>query len=197
MWVGAAVIVKGLSPLLVLRGKMLATSDRAVYDCRQTVPKDLGGCQLLKTDPSATAAAELGQRVREARSQRGWSLAEVAARAGLSRAYINAIEHGRSKRPGAAALQRLEDVLGPLRDPPTASNLDIPTGLREFARDRRLSDAEVRMLASLRIRGQQPISRERWTFIYDALLASESIDQEAQRRTEQEQRTNLAPPTPQ
>jgi transcriptional regulator with XRE-family HTH domain len=143
-------------------------------------------CQLLKTEPSATAATQLGQRVREARRRHGWSLAEVAARAGLSRAYISAIERGRSKRPGADALQRLEDVLGPLRDAPTAPNIAVPVGLRQFARDRKLSDTEVRMLASLRIRGQQPISRERWTFIYDALLASEAIDQDAQRRTEQQ-----------
>ena len=175
---------------------MLATSDRTVYDCRQTVPQGLRSCQLLKTDPSATAAAELGQRVREARRQRGWSLAEVAARAGLSRAYINAIELGRSKRPGAATLQRLEDVLGPLRDSPTASNIPAPVGLRQFARDRKLSDTEVRMLASLRIRGQQPVSKERWTFIYDALLASEAIDQDAQRRTEQKQRTSPPRPSP-
>jgi hypothetical protein len=69
-------------------------------------------------------------------------------------------------------------------------------GLRQFARDRKLSDTEVRMLASLRIRGQQPVSKERWTFIYDALLASEAIDQDAQRRTEQKQRTSPPRPSP-
>jgi hypothetical protein len=32
------------------------------------------------------------------------------------------------------------------------------------------------MLAGLRIQGQQPVTKERWRFIYDALLASEQMD---------------------
>jgi transcriptional regulator with XRE-family HTH domain len=123
-------------------------------------------------------ATELGARLRAARVARRWSLADVAGRAGLSRAYISALELGRSKRPGADALRRLEDVVGPLGDRPTGPP-GIPTGLLALASERSLPDAELRMLAGLRIRGRRPVSPERWRFIYDALVASESMDDSA------------------
>jgi transcriptional regulator with XRE-family HTH domain len=120
------------------------------------------------------AGRELGARIRASRSERGWSLAEVASRTGLSRAYINALEHDRSRRPGADAVRRLEDVLGPLVAPPKLD--DVPDGLARLARDRNLPTSEIQVLASLRIGGRQPASPERWRFIYDALVASEAMD---------------------
>lgn len=120
------------------------------------------------------AGEELAGRVREARSRRGWSLADVAGRTGLSRGYISALEHGRARRLGADALRRLEDVLGPLADVDLPAA--IPPGLATLARDRRLPVSEVRTLASIRIGGRQPASQERWRFIYDALVASEAMD---------------------
>ena len=122
-----------------------------------------------------TTGAEFGPRIREVRDRRGWSLADVAARTGLSRAYVNALERGRGRRPGADALRRLEDVLGPLRDPPTFAQ-EVPPGLRHLAEERNLPTAEVTTLASLRVGGRQPVTQERWRFIYDALVASESMD---------------------
>lgn len=139
-------------------------------------------CQLLQTNPSTDTVA-LGNRIRQARDRFGWSLADLAGRTGLSRAYISALERGKGKRPGAAAIRRLEDVLGPLWDgvgaPP--KNDELPAGLRSFASERGLPDAEVRMLASLRIRGKVPETPERWRFIYDALLSSEKFDESAHR----------------
>ena len=118
---------------------------------------------------------ELGGLVKAARTKRGWSLADVASRTGLSRAYINALEHGRARRPGADALRRLEDVLGPIRQPGDLP-ATVPAGLQELAKERDLPTSEVVTLAALRIGGRQPASRERWRFIYDALVASESMD---------------------
>lgn len=115
-------------------------------------------------------------RLREAREKLGWSLSEAAGRTGLSRAYINTLERGRGKRPGADAVRRLEDVFGPLLTPDDRDFAGAPPGLRELARERHLPEAEVRVLAGLRIRGRQPMSKERWRFIYDALLASEQMD---------------------
>jgi hypothetical protein len=34
------------------------------------------------------------------------------------------------------------------------------------------------VLAGIRVRGKQPSSRDRWRFIYDALVASEGMDME-------------------
>lgn len=121
------------------------------------------------------AGAELGKRVVEARSRKSWSLAEVSRRTGLSRAYINAIEHGRTRRPGADALRRLEDVLGPLLQDPSVP-AEIPDGLRRLAEERRIPTSEIQVLAGLRVAGKAPVSTQRWRFIYDAILASESLD---------------------
>lgn len=116
-----------------------------------------------------------GRLLRERRTSLGWSLADLAARTGLSRAYISALERGNSKRPGAAAIQKLEDAVGPLihrGDQPT----DAPAGLTAFATEHGLHPADVAALANLKVRGRSPETKERWAFIYQALLASESID---------------------
>ena len=132
-------------------------------------------CQELQTQ-STSINDTLAARLKEARSRLGWSLAEVSRRTGLSRAYVNALELGRGKRPGASTLQRLEDALGPLIDHEQRKNVAIPSGLRTIARERHIPESEVRVLASLRIRGLQPQTEQRWRFIYDALLSSESMD---------------------
>jgi transcriptional regulator with XRE-family HTH domain len=124
---------------------------------------------------TADDAIDLGSRLLESRTRHRWSLADVAARTGLSRAYINALERGKSKRPGAEVLRRLEDVLGPLTSGPRMPR-DIPVGLREVADERRMPPSEVQLLAALRIGGRQPQTKARWQFIYDALLASEAMD---------------------
>ena len=130
---------------------------------------------------SVIASESLGEGIRRARTQRGWSLAEVARRSGLSRAYIGALELGKGKRPGADAVRRLEDVLGPLGGGVYAitSPSGIPEGLAALARSRRLPQSEVRLLAALRVRGTSPQSAQRWRFIYDALVASEAFDESA------------------
>lgn len=128
---------------------------------------------------SSVDPANIGAGLKSARQTLGWSLAEVSRRTGLSRAYINALENGKGKRPGAETLRRLEDVFGPLGDSPPRA--DLPPGLGELVRERNLPDTEASVLASLRIRGEQPQSVERWRFIYDALVASESIDRTALR----------------
>lgn len=130
----------------------------------------------MQTKLSAKTSGSLGSSLQAARSARGWSLAEVSRRTGLSRAYINAIENGRSKRLGADALRRLEEALGPLVVAGPARPVELPAGLNALARSRSLPEGEVQILAALRVRGDQPQSEERWRFIYDALVASESLD---------------------
>jgi transcriptional regulator with XRE-family HTH domain len=115
-----------------------------------------------------------GGRLRRRRTELGWSLADVAERTQLSRAYISAIERGRSKRPGSDVVRRLEAVLG--LEVPAESRPDTPPTLASVAEEHGLTPAEVASLAALRIRGRQPQTRQRWDFIYKALLASETLD---------------------
>jgi transcriptional regulator with XRE-family HTH domain len=119
---------------------------------------------------------DLAGNLREARRRSGFTLSQAAQRTGLSRAYISALERGAGKRPGADVVRRLEDLFGPLTPGRKEEPAEVPPGLAEFARERALPPAEIRMLAGIRVRGAQPISSARWGFIYDALVASETMD---------------------
>src|SRR5207248_1673571 len=133
------------------------------------------GRQQLQTT-SSEVEESLGGLVRRERQGLGWSLSQLADRTGLSKAYLSAIERGKSRRPGAETVRRLEGALGQLthRSPEA---LDAPSGLIELATERGLSQTELRSLSAIRIRGKQPRTKERWSFIYEALLSSESIDE--------------------
>ena len=63
------------------------------------------------TAPARTVDAHLAMRIRLEREQRGWSLADLAQRSGVSRAMINKVERGESS-PTAALLGRLSGALG-------------------------------------------------------------------------------------
>ena len=55
--------------------------------------------KLSKFEPSSQVTeriTQLGQRIRIARIRRGWSAADLAARAGINRNTLAALEHGRA-----------------------------------------------------------------------------------------------------
>ena len=58
-----------------------------------------------------TLNQRIGERIRVERETRGWSLSELAERAGVSRAMIHKIERGESS-PTATLLGRLSGALG-------------------------------------------------------------------------------------
>ncbi|HKX43788.1 MAG TPA: helix-turn-helix transcriptional regulator, partial [Burkholderiaceae bacterium] len=56
-------------------------------------------------------SAHIARRLKEERRQRGWSLDELAARSGVSRAMISKIER-KVSTPTAVLLARLGDAMG-------------------------------------------------------------------------------------
>ena len=74
------------------------------------------------------------------------------------------------------------DALGRARTPaPGPLNSGrYPDGLRRLAEERRIPTSDVQVLASLRVAGKTPVSTDRWRFIYDAILASESLDADSE-----------------
>jgi transcriptional regulator with XRE-family HTH domain len=66
-----------------------------------------------RTDRSANAADpdELGRRLRALRTDRDWTLKDVADRCGLSRAFISQVERGQVS-PSVASLSRIAAALG-------------------------------------------------------------------------------------
>jgi transcriptional regulator with XRE-family HTH domain len=68
--------------------------------------------------------AAFGQRVRALRTERGWSLAELAAAIPCDTGHLSRLETG-ARRPTAELARRIDDVLGARGDVVAASHLDV------------------------------------------------------------------------
>jgi transcriptional regulator with XRE-family HTH domain len=130
----------------------------------------------------------LGENIRYRRQGNNWSLADLAHKSGVSKAYISDLENGSGGRPNiqylyriAVALETTIDALLNQRVRPektsksTSSDEPLPPGLEEFARQEKLNPDQIDMLAKLNFRGNRPKDAEAWKFIYEAIrMASKS-----------------------
>lgn len=126
----------------------------------------------------------IGTRIRELRGD--MSLNQLAKKSGISKGYLWTLEDGRTAtRPSAETVYAVAEALGVTmadlfgRRLTVEAEPDIPDSLRSFARDHDLPEADVKMLASIRFRGEQPNTPERWEFIYNAIRGSSHLDDEA------------------
>lgn len=139
----------------------------------------------MAADPDRKAQSEaLGARVTKHRKERGLNLSELAAAAKLSKSYVSSIEAGDTPRPSGETLYAIAEALGVTmsdllgRRLLTDTQQEPPESLLEFAKEHQLPEADVRMLASIRFRGGQPKTKERWAHIYSAIRQTEWMDRE-------------------
>ncbi len=119
----------------------------------------------------------LGSRLRDARTAQSLSLTEVAARAGISKAYLSQLEHGASTTPSHEVLRRLATALGTSIADLTGTSETwqpgeankFPASLRAFARSAKIPEADVEMLAGIHYRGMQPGEPDDWAHIYETI----------------------------
>ncbi len=125
----------------------------------------------------------LGQRVRFLRQGKGWTLADLAEKAGVSKAYISDLENCQAGKPNiqyvyaiAVALEiTLDELLDDAVKHPAdrarrkVKKEDLPPGLAELQQDLDLTDDEVAMLANVNFRGNRPKDKEGWRFLFDAI----------------------------
>lgn len=140
----------------------------------------------LQNDSTANDAEAIGSRIRRLRAQRQFSLSELAERAGVSKSYLSTVENGTGSRPGVQVLHKiavalgvsLADLLGRQIQPtkPTA----VPESLRLFAEEQQLPEADIEMLAGIKFRGEAPRTRDRWQFIYNAIVMSGQAERGAE-----------------
>lgn len=132
-------------------------------------------------DPKA-----IGRRVREEREKAGLSLAQLAATSGLTKAYLVRLEN-QAGNPSVEVVAQIADALdltaADLLGGPVirfvGDDADVTPSLRAFADQAELSSSDVRMLASIRWRDEQPPqTTERWQYVYRSLLMSREIDKE-------------------
>ncbi len=121
----------------------------------------------------------IGERIKQRREERGIKLSELARRAGVSKAYLSALEKGASKRPSADILYKIASALGTSVADLMGRTLQvaeeerqIPPGLYELALSENLSEEEINMLKSIKYRGKSPQTKDDWKFLYESIKRS-------------------------
>jgi transcriptional regulator with XRE-family HTH domain len=144
------------------------------------------GTDVKKRKDPAGATSEtvtFGQRLRRYRTESGMSLTALAEAAGVSKGYLSSLESDEhQRRPSAEVLYALAQQLGVTmsdlmgRKLLPAASPEIPDSLAAFAEEAKLNEADTAMLASIRFRGEQPRTAERWRYIYDSIRNSTQMD---------------------
>lgn len=120
----------------------------------------------------------VGERIQKCRIEKGISAAELARRAKITKSYLSEIESGgESKRPSGEVLFRLAEALGTtiadlLGKRVQVASQSVPPALKEFAAEAALPAGDVRMLASIRFRGNQPQTVSDWRYLYESIRRS-------------------------
>jgi len=124
---------------------------------------------------------ELKDRIKERMHEKGWGLADLARESGVAKGYLWEILDGRAKRPSAITLYEVAtalgttvaDLLGRTPETHTGQLGSIPQSLREFAdEESSVTEEDVRMLASLRFRNEQPKTKDDWRYLWESIRRS-------------------------
>jgi transcriptional regulator with XRE-family HTH domain len=127
----------------------------------------------------------LQSRLRQERQRARLSLARLAEETGMSKTYLLRLESDPETNPSLDVLRRIADALDVtvadlIGAPATqfvGDEADVPTSLRIFADQTKLSRSEFDLLASIRWRrGETPQTPERWQYILSSLRASRQLD---------------------
>jgi XRE family transcriptional regulator of biofilm formation len=123
-----------------------------------------------------------GHAIRFRRLGKGWGLAELALKSGVSKAYISDLENGIAGKPNIQYLYSIaraldvtldELVNGAVEEPAAAAGKrqtrQLPPGLAELKTEIDLSDEDVEMLASVNFRGHRPRDKEGWRYLLETL----------------------------
>lgn len=123
----------------------------------------------------------IGERIKTLREEAGFSLSGLASATEVSKGYLWSLEKGETNaRPSGQTLYQIARVLGVtmselmgqavLADP--VAPRKVPASLREFAEREGLRDRDVKMLAAVNFRGQQPKDADSWEFVWQAIRRS-------------------------
>lgn len=130
-----------------------------------------------------TDATSTGARIKRFRQEQGLSLTELAQRAGISKGYLWTLESDSgSSRPSADTLLAISGALGVSLGDLLGRSLrsmqapNVNEALREFASEEGLPESDLEMLAGIQFRGEQPTSKDRWRYIYQAIKSSKALD---------------------
>src|SRR6266446_5563975 len=119
----------------------------------------------------------LGQNIRYLRQGKNLSLADLAAKSGVSKTYISDLENGLGGRPNVQYLYKIAIALETTID--ALINLSLKPAQRKaipvVSKQERLEPQQIEMLARLNFRGNRPKDADAWKLIYDTIkMASRS-----------------------
>jgi transcriptional regulator with XRE-family HTH domain len=123
----------------------------------------------------------LSEQIRKHRLAKGLSMAELARRSKISKAYLGQIEKGvNGAHPSADVLYRIAFALGVTPgellekqiESTSAEITDIPEELRTFALDEQLSEEEIKLLARIELHGHRPRTVKDWSYLYESIKRS-------------------------
>ena len=123
---------------------------------------------------------ELSERIKMRMKEKGWSLADLARETKIAKGYLWEILSGRAKRPSANTLYEIAralgtsvaDLLGREASVGQTELSNMPDSLREFVEKEDLPEEDVRMLALISFRGEQPKTKDDWKFLYESIKRS-------------------------
>ncbi len=129
--------------------------------------------------------AGLGKRIRTARQSMGWSLAQLAEHASISKGYLWQLENERNANPSMEVLLRIADALdttiatllgksGVRAQMDSGMPDDLHPSLRAFLQERRrvgraVPPEDVRVLHSIQRRGEHPKTKEDWEVLMSVI----------------------------
>lgn len=129
--------------------------------------------------------AGLGKRIRTARQSMGWSLAQLAEHASISKGYLWQLENERNANPSMEVLLRIADALdttiatllgkpGVRAQLDSAMSEDLHPSLQAFLAERRragraIPPADVRVLHCIQRRGEHPKTKEDWEVLLQVI----------------------------
>jgi len=125
-------------------------------------------------------SSSFGQRLRDLREDRGLSLDDLAAKAGISRAYLWRLEKKPDGNPSLELIARLAEGLGTTIGrllPGTSEHggeteVEVPPSLAECREQYKLSFEDVQDLARINFRGGHPLRPDDWYQLYLTLNRS-------------------------
>jgi transcriptional regulator with XRE-family HTH domain len=137
--------------------------------------------RLEMPESSKIDLLKLGQKVRFLRQGKGWTLSDIAEKSGVSKAYVSDLENGVAGKPNiqyiysiAVALDvSLDGLLSDTAARPSSAKRkekhELPPGLWELQQEKKLTDDDVEVLATINFRGNRPRDREGWLYLLNTL----------------------------
>lgn len=124
----------------------------------------------------------VGQKIKQLRTEEGLSLNKLAQTASVSKAYLSQLENHPNKQPSAEVLLKIASALGttiadlldkPVRVQAEDFHQEVPEGLRELM-DKRgdaldIREEDVKMLMNIEYRGRKPETSEDWEHVLQTI----------------------------